>query len=187
MPSMTALDYRQSLGAEREEMAVPLRAATDASALVGVIDIGSNSIRLVIYRGGGKLPHPQFNEREVCRLAEGVAATGCLDKKRIAHALQVLRRFARLNALSRVSQLHVFATEAVRRANNASHFISQAEAILATEIEVISGIAEACLSAQGVAGGFIAPKGVVADLGGELRRLAARTKALAGALRCLGE
>ena len=137
-----------------------------ATSLVGVIDIGSNSIRLVIYRGGGKLPHPQFNEREVCRLAEGVAETNRLDKTRISHALQVLRRFARLLKLSQVPQVHAFATEAVRRADNASDFINQAETILGVAVDVISGIEEARLSAYGVAGGFLKPKGVVADLGG---------------------
>lgn len=147
-------------------MASPTPAISPATSLVGVVDIGSNSIRLVIYRAGGKLPHPQFNEREVCSLAEGVAQYGKLDEGRMAHAFKVLKRFARIIALSRVSQTHAFATEAVRRANNASAFIQEAEGILGQEVEVISGVNEARLAGQGVAGGFLAPKGIVADLGG---------------------
>ena len=145
---------------------LPVPASSPATSLVGVIDIGSNSIRLVIYRAGGKLPHPQFNEREVCSLAEGVAKHGKLDEGRMAHAFKVLRRFARIITLSGVAQTYAFATEAVRRANNASSFIRQAEGILEQRVEVISGVNEARLAAQGVAGGFLAPKGIVADLGG---------------------
>ena len=137
-----------------------------ASSTIGLIDIGSNSIRLVIYRSGGKFPHPQFNEREVCRLGMEVNTTGKLGEKQMKHALETLSRFAMLARLSKVDVLEAFATEAVRRANNSKDFLAKAKAILGIEIRVISGQQEAYLSASGVCAGFRDPYGVVADLGG---------------------
>lgn len=136
------------------------------SSMIGLIDIGSNSIRLVIYRSGGKFPHPQFNEREVCRLGIGVNMTGKLGDKQITHALETLNRFAMLAKLSKVDVLEAFATEAVRRADNSEDFITRAETILGIKVMVISGEQEAFLSASGVCAGFKDPCGVVADLGG---------------------
>jgi exopolyphosphatase/guanosine-5'-triphosphate,3'-diphosphate pyrophosphatase len=137
-----------------------------ASSTIGLIDIGSNSIRLVIYRSGGKFPHPQFNEREVCRLGMEVNTTGMLGESQMTHALETLNRFAMLARLSKVDVLEAFATEAVRRANNSKDFLAKAEAILGITIMVISGQQEAFLSASGVCAGFRDPCGVVADLGG---------------------
>ena len=73
---------------------------------VGLVDIGSSSIRLVIYRAGGRLPHPQFNEREVCRLGAGLGETGQLDPDRIAHALETLSRFSIIARFS-LSLIHI--------------------------------------------------------------------------------
>ncbi len=137
-----------------------------ASSTIGLIDIGSNSIRLVIYRSGGKLTHPQFNEREVCRLGMDVNTTGELGEKQMTLALETLRRFAMLARLSKVDVLEAFATEAVRRANNSADFLARAETILGITVMVISGQQEAFLSASGVCAGFRDPCGVVADLGG---------------------
>jgi exopolyphosphatase/guanosine-5'-triphosphate,3'-diphosphate pyrophosphatase len=145
-----------------------------ASSMIGLIDIGSNSIRLVIYRSGGKFPHPQFNEREVCRLGMGVSMTGKLGDQQITHALETLSRFTMLAKLSKVDVLEAFATEAVRRADNSEEFIARAETILGIKVMVISGQQEAVLSASGVCAGFRDPCGVVADLGGgslELTRI----------------
>ncbi len=60
---------------------------------IGLIDIGSNSIRLVIYRSDGRLPHPQFNEREVCRLGEEVGRSGYMGEKQMTQAFRALQRF----------------------------------------------------------------------------------------------
>jgi len=133
---------------------------------IGLIDIGSNSIRLVIYRAGGRLPHPQFNEREVCRLGEGLSETGRLAPDRIAHALEALERFAQIIKASDIDALKIFATEAVRKAQNARDFLVPAEAILQTQIRILSGEEEAQFAGKGVLSGFVDVDGIVGDLGG---------------------
>lgn len=138
----------------------------EKSSMIALIDIGSNSIRLVIYRSDGRLPHPQFNEREVCRLGEEVGRTGYLGECQMQQAFKTLKRFAEIVNYSKVDSLEVFATEAVRRAQNSTDFIKNAEAILGTYVRVISGKEEAAMSALGVCSGFLDPAGLVADLGG---------------------
>ena len=143
---------------------VPIEAKDENK--IGLIDIGSNSIRLVIYRAGGRLPHPQFNERDVCRLGEGLAETGTLNQDRMDQALTTLRRFAQIIAASALDQVKVFATEAVRKADNAKPFIDAAEAILQAPIQILSGAEEAQFAGKGVLSGFVDVDGVVGDLGG---------------------
>lgn len=133
---------------------------------IGLIDIGSNSIRLVIYRSGGRLPHPQFNEREVCRLGEGLALTGRLAPDRIEAALSTLARFAIIISNSNLDRIDIFATEAVRKAENKDDFIIPAEKMLGHPIRVLEGQQEAIYAAQGVISGFVYVDGIVADLGG---------------------
>lgn len=133
---------------------------------IGLVDIGSNSIRLVIYRAGGRLPHPQFNEREVCRLGQGLAETGSLASDRIEHALQTLARFSIIIDHSNLDRLDVFATEAVRKASNKDDFLNPAEKILGQPVRVLDGVEEAIYAARGVISGFVYVDGVVADLGG---------------------
>ncbi len=135
-------------------------------SVVGLIDIGSNSIRLVVYRAGGRLPHPQFNEREVCRLGAGLNETGRLADDRIHHALSTLRRFQKIIEASHLHRLDVFATEATRRASNASDFVAAAEAILKVPIRILSGLEEARFAGKGVLSGFVDVDGIVGDLGG---------------------
>ncbi len=139
---------------------------------IGLLDIGSNSIRLVIYRAGGRLPHPQFNEREVCRLGEGVKDKGVIADDRMVHALKTLSRFAEVMRASNLDRIDIFATEVLRKASNASTFIAAAEAILPKKIRILSGDEEAKLSAKGVLSGFINVDGVVGDLGGGSLELA---------------
>ena len=141
-------------------------AAGRGDSRIGLVDIGSSSIRLVIYRAGGRLPHPQFNEREVCGLGTGVGATGRLDPGRVSHALETLRRYAIIARRSGLDRLDVFATEAVRRAANRSDFLEPAGEILGCPIRLLSGAEEARYAALGVVSGFVGADGVVADLGG---------------------
>ena len=133
---------------------------------IGLIDIGSSSIRLVIYRAGGRLPHPQFNERDVCRLGEGLAETGLLDQDRMDQALTTLQRFAKIIEASGLDEIKAFATEAVRKAKNSAQFIDAAEAIINTPINILSGAEEAQFAGKGVLSGFVDVDGVVGDLGG---------------------
>jgi exopolyphosphatase/guanosine-5'-triphosphate,3'-diphosphate pyrophosphatase len=133
---------------------------------VAIVDIGSNSVRLVVYEHLGRSATPLFNEKELCGLGRGVAARGRLDPEAIASALTAIRRFAALADQMRVASLHVLATAAVREASNGSEFIASVEAIARTGVAILSGVEEARLSALGILSGFHKPDGVAGDLGG---------------------
>jgi exopolyphosphatase/guanosine-5'-triphosphate,3'-diphosphate pyrophosphatase len=133
---------------------------------VAIVDIGSNSVRLVVYEHLGRAATPLFNEKELCGLGRGVASRGRLDPEAIATALTAIRRFSALSDQMRVSALHVLATAAVREASNGADFIASVQAITRTTVATLSGAEEARLSALGVVSGFHAPEGISGDLGG---------------------
>ena len=133
---------------------------------VAIIDIGSNSVRLVVYERLGRAATPLFNEKELCGLGRGVASRGRLDPEAIATALTAIRRFATLCDQMRVSSVHVLATAAVREATNGADFIASVQAITKVAVATLSGGEEARLSALGVISGFHKPDGVAGDLGG---------------------
>jgi exopolyphosphatase/guanosine-5'-triphosphate,3'-diphosphate pyrophosphatase len=133
---------------------------------VAIVDIGSNSVRLVVYEHLGRSATPLFNEKELCGLARGVATRGRLDVEAIASALTALRRFVALTDQMRVSSLHVLATAAVREASNGGEFIAAVEAVAKVKVAILSGAEEARLSALGVISSFHKPDGIAGDLGG---------------------
>jgi exopolyphosphatase / guanosine-5'-triphosphate,3'-diphosphate pyrophosphatase len=133
---------------------------------VAVVDIGSNSIRLVAYEGLTRAPTPIFNEKVLCGLGRGVAKTGMLPEDGVRLALQALGRFRTLIDLMQIRDVKVLATAAARDADNGKAFIKQAEEAIGTHVELISGQREARLSALGVQSGFYKPDGIVGDLGG---------------------
>ncbi len=133
---------------------------------VAVVDIGSNSIRLVAYEGLTRAPTPIFNEKVLCGLGRGVTKTGKLPEDGVRLALQSLARFRTLIGLMDITDIRVLATAAARDADNGREFIRQAEATIGQKVELISGQREAMLSAMGVQSGFYKPDGVVGDLGG---------------------
>ncbi|MFC4625348.1 exopolyphosphatase [Daeguia caeni] len=133
---------------------------------VAVIDIGSNSVRLVIYEGIVRSPTVLFNEKILCGLGKGLAKTGRLNEKSVEAALRALKRFRALAEQADAISIHALATAAAREAKNGPDFIAQAEAILGRHIEVLSGKQEAYYSALGIISGFYKPKGVAGDLGG---------------------
>ena len=135
-------------------------------APVSVVDIGSNSVRLVIYEGPNRTPTVLFNEKILCGLGKGIAATGLLNIEGVERALKALRRFRALSEQARATQLHVLATAAAREAANGPDFIQEAEGILGQQIHVLSGRQEAYYSALGVIGSYFEPDGIVGDLGG---------------------
>ncbi|MFO1067140.1 MAG: Ppx/GppA family phosphatase [Geminicoccaceae bacterium] len=137
-----------------------------AGGHVAVIDIGSNSIRLVVYDRLCRSPVPRFNEKALCGLGRGLESDGTLDATAREQAALALRRFVRLADAMDVRSLHIVATEAVRRASDGPAFLVALERQLGRSIAVLSGDDEARLSALGVAGGFWQPDGIVADLGG---------------------
>lgn len=133
---------------------------------VSVIDIGSNSIRLVIYEGVARSPTILFNEKMLAGLGRGIVTTGKLDPDGVMRAVEEFGRFRALSEQAGAEQLYVIATAAAREAQNGMDFIHRAEAILGTEIRVLSGREEAFYSALGVISGFHPANGVAGDLGG---------------------
>ena len=135
-------------------------------APIAVIDIGSNSIRLVIYASSGRYPFPLFNERSNCRLGEGLGADGMLQEERIAVSLDALARFASIMKSMGVVKTHAVATAAVRRAVNAADFTAPAGQILGEPISVLSQTDEAHHVSRGLTLNLPHATGFVADLGG---------------------
>ena len=138
----------------------------DLGPQIGVIDIGSNSVRLVVYEGLARSPSPIFNEKVLCGLGREVQSTGLLPADAMDKALAALRRFRALCVTMRVGKLHVLATAACRDARNGRAFIAEAERACRARIDVLSGRREAQLSAYGVVSGIHRPDGIVGDLGG---------------------
>lgn len=135
-------------------------------APVGVVDIGSNSVRIVIYEGMVRAPAVLFNEKVSCGLGRGIAQTGRMDDAAVERALGALTRYRALADQARVSTLYVLATAAAREAENGHDFIARAQAILRSEILILTGAEEARYSAFGVVSAFRAPDGIAGDLGG---------------------
>ena len=133
---------------------------------VAVIDIGSNSVRVVIYEGITRSPWVLFNEKVMCGLGRGVATTGKLPEDGVALALETLQRFRALCEQSRVTTIYPLATAAARDASNGSEFVERAEAILGTPISILSGEEEARFAALAVISGVNDADGLVGDLGG---------------------
>jgi exopolyphosphatase / guanosine-5'-triphosphate,3'-diphosphate pyrophosphatase len=133
---------------------------------VAVIDIGSNSVRLVVYEGLTRSPTPIFNEKVLAGLGREVQSTKLLAKDAVDKAKSALKRFRALCDAMGVKQLWAIATAACRDAKNGPAFIADAERICGVRIDVLSGKREAELSALGVVSGIFQPDGIVGDLGG---------------------
>ena len=133
---------------------------------LSIIDIGSNSIRLVIYEGIARSPTVLFNEKMLAGLGRGIVSTGRLDPEAVTRAVEEFRRFRALSEQAGAESLHVIATAAAREAQNGLDFIHRAEDILGTSIRVLSGREEAHFSALGVISGFHPADGIAGDLGG---------------------
>jgi len=133
---------------------------------VAVIDIGSNSVRLVVYESLSRSLVSVFNEKALCGLGREVQSTGLLAPDAVAKALTSLRRFRALCRIQKVGRVYAIATAACRDATNGPEFIAKAERICGVPIDVLSGPREAKLSALGVISGIHDPDGIVGDLGG---------------------
>ncbi len=136
---------------------------TDRSA---VVDIGSNSVRMVAYDRDDRSLEPIFNEKAMSGLGRHLLATGKLDPEGKASALAMLARFRLVAAHMGVGRIRAVATAAARYAADGPAFIEQAEAALGVRIQILSGEEEAQLSALGVICGIPDADGVICDLGG---------------------
>ncbi len=138
----------------------------DHSPPVAVIDIGSNSVRLVAYEGLSRSPAALFNEKALCGLGREVQSTGLLPADAVDHALATLKRYSALCATMGVKKIFAIATAACREAKNGRAFVKLAQRAIGAEIDVLSGGREAELTALGVISGVHHADGVVGDLGG---------------------
>ena len=133
---------------------------------VAVIDIGSNSLRFVVFDSYGRYPYPLFNERITCRLGEGVQKTKKLKKDRIQQSLETIKRFSKIIDEAKLETVLVIGTAALRLAKNAEDFIEPAEKFLGNKIRILSGTEEANLVARGLTANIPKANGIIADLGG---------------------
>ena len=156
---------------------------------VAVLDIGSNSVRLVVYERLARALTPLYNEKASCALGRGVAQTGEIAYENIDRALTAIQRFALVSELMRAGETHVLATSAVREARNAKGFVEGVEEMMKTRVRVLSGAEEAHYAALGAISGIPGFSGVVGDLGGgslELSAMAAGIDAPGGETHELG-
>lgn len=131
-----------------------------------VVDIGSNSVRLVVYDQLGRAPFPRFNEKSLCRLAAGLDETGELAAAGFRRAVEAARRFRAIADAMGVARVDALATEAVRRASNGPDLVAAIREEAGLEVRVLSGEEEARYAGLGVIAGFWRPTGLVGDMGG---------------------
>ncbi len=141
-----------------------------------VVDVGSNSVRLVLYRMEGRSIWTVFNEKVLAGLGRGVSVSGRLSPAGVESALRALRRFRALIGANRPRLTFAVATAAVREAVDGQSFCQRAKREIGIDLRILSGEEEARLGALGVLAGAPHSRGVVGDLGGsslELTRLTA--------------
>ncbi|MCW8971353.1 MAG: Ppx/GppA family phosphatase, partial [Rhodospirillales bacterium] len=133
---------------------------------VAVIDIGSNTVRLVVFDGPARVPIPMFNEKVACGLGRGLDRTGRLSQQGIAAAKGTLIRFKRLTEVMGLSRVDLLATAAVREASDGAEFAAWVGELFGIPVQILPGADEAKLSALGILCGFPRAHGLVGDLGG---------------------
>jgi exopolyphosphatase/guanosine-5'-triphosphate,3'-diphosphate pyrophosphatase len=133
---------------------------------IAIIDIGSNSVRLVAYEGLTRAPTPIYNEKVLCGLGRHVLTTGRLDKDAVERALRALGRFRVLCDTLGAGERIVLATAAARDAKNGPDFLEAAAQACGCDVHLLSGAREAQLSAYGVISGFHNADGIAGDMGG---------------------
>ena len=141
-------------------------------ARVGVVDVGSNSIRMVVFDGAARSPAYFYNEKVMAGLGQGLAATGRLNPEGAVRGMAALTRFAALAEGMGISALTCVATAAVREAEDGPAFQKAVERQTGLKLIVIDGEEEARLSAQGVLLGWPDARGLVCDIGGNSMELA---------------
>ena len=140
------------------------RRARPAEPRTAIVDIGSNSVRLVVYQGPERLPAILFNEKVMAGLGRGLAETGAIDAGSLAEARGALARFAAI-AREMEAEVRTVATAAVRDASNGEVLLAAARA-LGLSPDILSGEEEARGSGYGVISAIPDADGIVGDLGG---------------------
>ena len=146
--------------------ALPLAQAAASRAPVGIVDIGSNSVRLVIYENQQRDAATLQNEKAICGIGRDMVSTGRLHAEGCAEALEALARFRLIADGLGVEAREAVATAAARDAVNGAEFVAKAERAWGSRIRVLAGEDEARIAAEGVVAGIPNADGLVADLGG---------------------
>ena len=138
----------------------------EGSNRIGIIDIGSNTVRMVVYDAPARLPIPIFNERAACGLAKGMVRTGRLNPLGKRLAFEALDRFCSLAREMNVEQFRLLATAAVRDSRDGLEFAKEVEKRFGYAVKVLSGEEEARLGATGILGALPEADGMLGDMGG---------------------
>jgi exopolyphosphatase/guanosine-5'-triphosphate,3'-diphosphate pyrophosphatase len=146
------LDYTRFIGREKSHVAV--------------VDVGSNSVRLVVYDQLGRSPFPRFNEKSLCRLGAGQGDDGSLAPDAIDRTLRAVERFFAISKAMAAERIDVLATAAVRGAPHGKDQIDSIRERCGAETRLLSGKEEAYYSALGVIAGIFRPRGLMGDIGG---------------------
>lgn len=144
----------------------PERADRAGRKHVAVVDLGSNSVRLVIYDSLSRAPFPRFNEKSLCHLGAGLAETGRLSDTAIEATRRAVSRFAAIAIAMDVERTDLIATEAIRKASNGQELIAKLARDTGLDVRILSEAEEARFAALGVVSGFYRPRGLVGDMGG---------------------
>jgi exopolyphosphatase / guanosine-5'-triphosphate,3'-diphosphate pyrophosphatase len=160
---------------------------TSPFSRIAVIDIGSNSLRLVVFERLGATLMPLLNEKVMCGLGRGIARTGRLNRDGVELAHANLQRFVALARALGADHLMGIGTAAVREASDGEEFAAEIERRSGLQVRVVDGPEEARLSAAGVLAGIPAADGVVGDLGGGSVELVRINGSRTGNARAIGE
>ncbi len=161
-----------------KKLARPARVQSPRRRLA-VVDIGSNSVRLVVFAGDEAVPTILYNEKILCGLGRSLAQSNQLHPSAIPIALDNLERFIAIAAAMSCEGLELLATAAVREAEDGARFVAKIEALYGHPVRVLSGVEEAQLAAQGVLWGTPGATGLIGDLGGgSLELIAVRDGAI---------
>ncbi|MGF1593447.1 MAG: Ppx/GppA family phosphatase [Kiloniellaceae bacterium] len=152
--------------ARQQATAASLAKGVAGDERVAVVDIGSNSIRLVVFDGLKRAPTMVFNEKVLCGLGRGLQSSGRLSPEGVELAVPNLVRFTSLARAMGVGRIDLVATAAVREAADGETFRTTVEALCGHPVRILSGEEEAELSALGVIAGTPLADGIMGDLGG---------------------
>src|SRR6202042_2644367 len=141
-------------------------AAMKARGPIAIVDIGSNSVRLVVYESQQRNAATLQNEKAICGIGRDMVSTGRLHAEGCAEALEALARFRLIADGLGVEAREAVATAAARDAVNGAEFVAKAERAWGSPIRVLAGEDEARIAAEGVVAGIPGADGLVADLGG---------------------
>lgn len=142
------------------------RAQVRTGGRIGIVDIGSNTVRLVVFDAPARLPVPIFNERVDCQLGKGIGKSHKLNPDGVKLAFKTLGRFTALARQMPVERFKMVATAAVREASDGPEFAREVQQRFGYPVQILSGEEEARLGAMGILGGAPDADGLFGDLGG---------------------